>query len=253
MSFTKVFIPSLANEVGLMAASMLSHIKYWSETSGKDKIFRTNKELSDDFEGALSPSQIQRCKQKLIDKGYITTSYDKCYDRTTHYMLTEKAKSLFASVSEKAKKVVEVVVNEVKKPVAKAKEYVNKWSKPKQEVPVDSRISDTEVKVDGHNPIRGFDLLAALGKKKKDVVQEENLVDICEDEEDCNINSDDYFAAIDIAMATAQERSMQTILEQQATFDTSSGVSVFKRIPNIDILENNRKLKEESMLFSEDY
>ena len=246
MSFTKVFIPSVANEVGLMAASMLSHIKYWSESTGKEKVYRTNKQLSQDFEGSLSPSQVQRCKQRLIEKGYITTSYDKCYDRVTHYLLTDKAKEVFGMIKAKLK----TVANEIKKPVEKVKQAVNKYIKPEQ-----NKTVDTEVKVDGHRPVRGFDLLSALGKKKVAVQEiQEEVQEVNQEEPEPDY--DDYFKAIDIAMATAQERVAQhqqnAELEKSTSF-TGSTLSIFKRIPNVDILENNRKLKQEADLFSEDY
>lgn len=101
----KLINPVVAKEVGVMAAMVFQHICYWMQTQSVDVVYRSNKELSSDLDEAVSVSQIQRAKQKLLDKGLITLSrnpFNK-FDRTTHYSLTSKGKKMLLSLTVKEK------------------------------------------------------------------------------------------------------------------------------------------------------
>lgn len=89
----KGFISEVSIDVGKSAAIMINQLFQWwkSDVKRSNKIYRTNQELHEDLCGVLSIATIQRCKQKLIDKGYIEVSFDKGLNRVTHYSLTEKA------------------------------------------------------------------------------------------------------------------------------------------------------------------
>ena len=90
----KVLSPNIVKEVGTTAALLLQHINYWMFTQNKNKIFRTNNELIQDLNGMFTLFQIQYAKKKLVDNGFLVVTYDKKFDRTTHYTFTEKAISL---------------------------------------------------------------------------------------------------------------------------------------------------------------
>lgn len=90
----KVLLPEVAKEVGTTAALLLQHINYWMFTQSKNVIFRTNNELVNDLNNMFTLFQIQYAKKKLVEKGFLLVTYDKKYDRTSHYTLTEKAISL---------------------------------------------------------------------------------------------------------------------------------------------------------------
>jgi len=94
MKLIKVLLPEVAKEVGTTAALLLQHINYWMFTQSKNVIFRTNNELVNDLNNMFTLFQIQYAKKKLVDKGFLVITYDKKYDRTSHYTFTEKAISL---------------------------------------------------------------------------------------------------------------------------------------------------------------
>lgn len=77
----------VAKEAGKSSAILLNQLLQWKTV----KVFRTNAEMFEDLDGVLSIATIQRCKQKLIDFGYVIVSFDKGLNRVTHYTLTEKA------------------------------------------------------------------------------------------------------------------------------------------------------------------
>lgn len=224
MSYIKSYNPEVANLVGIQAALLLNHIKFWSETKNVSKVYRTNKQLSEDFEGSLSESQIQRAKKKLIDFGLILVSHDMGHTRTTHYSITEKACKL---------------LNIVKKVVKEVAKKVSKVVKPKTNME-DSFKKQGESR---SNVVKGIpDALKHLVGKKEELTSEP----VMEDEEDDNVDVDDYFAAIDAAMAQCD--APQTHYQPKGPFS-----DIFKRIPNIDILERNRKMKEDAKYFKEEY
>lgn len=215
MSYIKVYSPEIANIVGIQAASLLSHIKYWCESCNVEKMYRTNKQLSSDFEGSLSESQIQRCKKKLLDAGLIQVSHDLGHTRTTHYKLTEKAKNLLG-----------MIVSTVKKVAVKAKEVASKAVKNKK-----------------HNPVLGFNLKEALKQAKVKPTEQEIFNEEQEDDHDY----DEHFKALDIAMLQCKKDKIED-LKFTDILDKA-----FKKIPNIDLLENKRKMMDDVNHFKEEY
>ncbi|CAL1777452.1 hypothetical protein BRC2024_KCUCJSVR_CDS_0120 [Acinetobacter phage vB_AbaM_KissB] len=221
MSYIKSYNPEVANLVGIQAALLLNHIKFWSETKNVTKVYRTNKQLSEDFEGSLSESQIQRAKKKLVDFGLILISHDMGHTRTTHYSITEKACKLL-NVVKKVVKEVTKKVSKVIKPKTTMEDSFQKQGKPRS------------------NVIKGIpDALKHLVGKKGDLP--------CETiEEEDDVDADEYFAAIDAAMAECN--APHTDYQPKGSFS-----DIYKRIPNIDILERNRKMKEDAKYFKEEY
>ena len=124
----KLVNPVVAKEVGVMASMVFQHICYWMQTQSVDVVYRSNKELSLDLDEAVSVSQVQRAKQKLLDKGLITLSrnpFNK-FDRTTHYSLTSKGKKMLLSVAVKGKQITsetKEIINETVKEVKSKIEY----------------------------------------------------------------------------------------------------------------------------------
>lgn len=124
----KLVNPVVAKEVGVMASMVFQHICYWMQTQSVDVVYRSNKELSLDLDEAVSVSQIQRAKQKLLNKGLITLSrnpFNK-FDRTTHYSLTSKGKKMLLSVAVKGKQITsetKEIINETVKEVKSKIEY----------------------------------------------------------------------------------------------------------------------------------
>ena len=118
----KLINPVVAKEVGVMAAMVFQHICYWMQTQSVDVVYRSNKELSSDLDEAVSVSQVQRAKQKLLDKGLIALSrnpFNK-FDRTTHYSLTSKGKKMLLSLAVKGKQITsetKEIINETVKEV----------------------------------------------------------------------------------------------------------------------------------------
>lgn len=127
----KLINPVVAKEVGVMAAMVFQHICYWMQTQSVDVVYRSNKELSSDLDEAVSVSQVQRAKQKLLDKGLITLSrnpFNK-FDRTTHYSLTSKGKKMLLSLAVKGKQItsetkeiIDETVKEVKSKIEDVRE-----------------------------------------------------------------------------------------------------------------------------------
>ncbi len=120
----KLINPVVAKEVGVMAAMVFQHICYWMQTQSVDVIYRSNKELSSDLDEAVSVSQVQRAKQKLLNSGLIKLSrnpFNK-FDRTTHYSLTIKGKKMLLSVAVKTKETIKETVQEVKDKIEHVRE-----------------------------------------------------------------------------------------------------------------------------------
>lgn len=90
----KGLTPEVAKEVGKSAAIMLQQLIQWFKSKPVDKVYRTNDEMFEDLNGILSVATIQRCKQRLIDNGYVEITFDKGLNRTTHYKLTEKGQAV---------------------------------------------------------------------------------------------------------------------------------------------------------------
>lgn len=92
----KSITPEVAKVVGKSASLLLNQMAYLFKSWGRDKIYRTNKQLVDDLEGLLSESTIKRSKNKLIDAGLISVSFDRGVNRQTFYSLTNKAKAMLS-------------------------------------------------------------------------------------------------------------------------------------------------------------
>lgn len=122
----KLINPVVAKEVGVMAAMVFQHICYWMQTQSVDVVYRSNKELSSDLDEAVSVSQVQRAKQKLLDKGLITLSHNPFnkFDRTTHYSLTSKGKKMLLSVAVKGKQIASEAKEVVKETTQDVKDKI---------------------------------------------------------------------------------------------------------------------------------
>ena len=144
MSMLKLINPVVAKEVGVMAAMVFQHICYWMQTQSVGVVYRSNKELSLDLDEAVSVSQVQRAKQKLLNKGFITLSrnpFNK-FDRTTHYSLTSKGKKMLLSVAVKGKQIVsetKEIINET------IKEVKSKIEDVRESLKTASNSSNTDV------------------------------------------------------------------------------------------------------------
>lgn len=127
----KGFTTEVAQEVGKSGAILLNQLLQWFKSQNVEKVYRTNSELAEDLGGILSVATIQRAKVALVDAGYITVSFDKGLNRTTHYSLTEKAKSVLGLLKEAVVKVAEKVAEKATQVIKP-----NKPSKPKCTSPV---------------------------------------------------------------------------------------------------------------------
>ena len=87
----------IIGEVGKSASFLLNQLYLWSTSKNTTTVFRTNEKLVEDLDGVISIRTLSRAKKILIEKGYVTTSFDKGRFRATHYTLTKKALELFAS------------------------------------------------------------------------------------------------------------------------------------------------------------
>lgn len=122
----KLVNPVVAKEVGVMASMVFQHICYWMQTQSVDVVYRSNKELSSDLDEAVSVSQVQRAKKKLLDKGLITLSrnpFNK-FDRTTHYSLTSKGKKMLLSVAVKGKQITSETKETINETVKEVKSKI---------------------------------------------------------------------------------------------------------------------------------
>lgn len=95
------FDTGIAADVGINAALVFEHIKFWIQHNektgknlkeGKHWMYSTQKELSEQFE-YLSVKQVRTALAKLEDAGYIIKgNFNRSgYDRTCWYALGEKA------------------------------------------------------------------------------------------------------------------------------------------------------------------
>lgn len=238
MSYIKSFKPEIANIVGIQAALLLNHIKFWMDSKGLDKIYRTNANLSDDFEGTLSESQIQRAKKKLVDNGFIIITHDKGHTRTSHFTLTEKAKSFFTVVVEKVKKAVSKVVEQVKKP--KKSEKKTEMEKSFDEGFQNKNAIPFKPTKEMIEKIRG-----------KSIEEDENVVNpsFCVEDELNQNGDEDYFMAIDKAF-----EQCAVVEEQEKSLSLSELMSkAFSQVPNLSDFKNKLALQEQAKYFKEDY
>ena len=98
LKMLKSLTPEVAKIVGKSASILLNQIIYLSKSLGKEKIYRTNRQLISDLEGLFSESTIKRAKKKLVDSGLIQLSFERGINRQSFYSLTEKAKGLSSHI-----------------------------------------------------------------------------------------------------------------------------------------------------------
>ena len=228
----KGLVSEIALEVGNSSAMVLNQLYQWVKCKNRTTVFRTNQELKDDLCGLISTATIQRSKKKLVDKGYVTISFKKGFNRVTYFTLTEKALKLLSEVKEEAveaiketKKAVAVVKKVVAKPVAQTTEKMKSLFAEQG-----TRTAPSPI------PEHLRQMLKGLGGKKK---VEEKV------EDDTGINEEQW---LEIEKAQAKQLKPSSTLSMSELVDIA-----FKQVPNIDVFESNRQLQESKLLFSEDY
>ena len=173
----KLINPVVAKEVGVMAAMVFQHICYWMQTQSVDVVYRSNKELSSDLDEAVSVSQVQRAKQKLLDKGLITLSrnpFNK-FDRTTHYSLTSKGKKMLLSLAVKGKQITsetKEIINETVKEVKSKIEDVRESLKTAPNCS-NTEIGGTCVHKQQNNAVKSNESVIQQHNKQQQWIQQE--------------------------------------------------------------------------------
>ena len=167
----KLVNPVVAKEVGVMASMVFQHICYWMQTQSVDVVYRSNKELSLDLDEAVSVSQVQRAKRKLLDKGLITLSrnpFNK-FDRTTHYSLTSKGKKLMLSVAVKGKQITSETKEIINETVKEVKSKIEDVADSLKRAPNSSNteVGGTYVPEQQNNAIKSNDSCIQQPKKQQ--------------------------------------------------------------------------------------
>lgn len=207
----------VAQEVGKSGAILFNQLLQWFKGQNVDKVYRTNSELAEDLCGILSPATIQRAKVALVNAGYVEVSFDKGLNRTTHYRLTEKAKTLLGE----AKKVVSNVVKKVSSTFTGNKAQTQP-KKPVAAPPQHTSQAMKESFKEGFNnssavpcPTSAIEKLKGLLKGKK--AGEDKPVEATSYEDDSHlfpkkqtvldnpndISDEEYFASLDAVMGLA--------------------------------------------------
>ena len=218
----------VAQEVGKSGAILFNQLLQWFKGQNVDKVYRTNSELAEDLCGILSPATIQRAKVALVKAGYVEVSFDKGLNRTTHYRLTEKAKSLLGE----AKKAVSSVVKKVSSTFtgtnrkAESKTSQNKpQTQPKKPVAAPrqqtSQAMEESFKEGFNNssavpcPTSAIEKLKGLLKSKKVVEDKPVETPLYEDDSHLfpkkqsvldnpnDISNEEYFSSLDVVMGLA--------------------------------------------------
>ena len=167
----KLVNPVVAKEVGVMASMVFQHICYWMQTQSVDVVYRSNKELSLDLDEAVSVSQVQRAKQKLLDKGLITLSrntFNK-FDRTTHYSLTSKGRKMLLSVAVKGKQIASETKETIDETVKEVKSNIEDVSE-SLKTPSNSSIAEvcgTYVPEQQNNAVKSNESVIEKPKKQQ--------------------------------------------------------------------------------------
>ena len=275
MKLIKVLLPEVAKEVGTTAALLLQHINYWMFTQSKNVIFRTNNELVNDLNNMFTLFQIQYAKKKLVEKGFLVVTYDKKYDRTSHYTLTEKAISLLKEHTDyllgknRNKTSHKTTVNQ---PYIEFNNVGGTYVPVSEENAVsrDYEVSDVSVKpqqtlvckpqqMTNKGMQKAFseygekreevkkgvpDALKHLLRKKGDGSDKSNKPDLTP------INEEDVVEQCDINQCDINEvNELATILSNE-TLET---VSIFNRPPNVDIFNKRMYYQEQALNFKEDW
>lgn len=220
----KGFLPEVSKEVGTSAAILLNQLVQWFKSSTKEKIYRTNAGLAEDLGDILSVATIQRCKERLISAGYITVSYDKGIKRDTHYQLTEKAKLLFGlqKVVEVVEKVQEAVGSTVEKVVDAFKKPKSEYKKPK---PTYTKNPNNAAQTKSMK-----EAFENYGKRDKAMPCPENLLEKLKG----------------LIKPKEEEPVVQPI-------PTKPAGSIYSRVPSVENLNRNMRMREEAKNFCEDY
>lgn len=249
----KGFTTEVASEVGKSGAILLNQIYQWFKSKNRDKIFRTNSELSQDLCGLLSVATIQRAKMALIEKGYIEVSFDKGYKRTTHYKLTEKAIGALTKVEdtvEKVEKAVGTAKDVVKKAASGVKSFVKPKATPNGNQPSAGSESMKASFKEGMTNAKAIacprDLLSKLLKNKNKVVDESPVeVKPVAYEDDSHL-----FPKKDVPVVDR----VQDISDEEYFSGLSSTIGLaYNQIPNADILNKNMQEKQSMQNFNEDW
>lgn len=247
----KGFTTEVANEVGKSGAILLNQLYQWFKNKNRDKIFRTNSELSQDLCGLLSVATIQRAKIALIEKGYVEVSFDKGYKRTTHYKLTDKAIAALTKVNESVEKVVEKTKDVVKKAASGVKSFVKPKAAPNGNQPSAGSESMKASFKEGMTNEKAIpcprDLFSKLLKcnAKKDPVDVENKPKTETYEDDSHLFPQREIPVVD---------RVQEISDEEYFSGLSSTVGLaYNQMPNIDILNKNMQEKVSMQNFSEDW
>ena len=275
MKLIKVLLPEVAKEVGTTAALLLQHINYWMFTQSKNVIFRTNNELVNDLNNMFTLFQIQYAKKKLVEKGFLVVTYDKKYDRTSHYTLTEKAISLLKEHTDyllcknrnktSSKTTVNQPYNDFNNvgctyvPVGEenavsrdyevydvsGKQEKTLVGKPQQMTNKGMQKAFSEYGEKREEVKKGVpDALKHLLRKKGDESNESNKPDLTP------INEEDVVNNTIVEQCDITEvNDLATILSNE-TLET---VSVFKRPPNVDISNKRMYYQEQALNFKEDW
>ena len=177
----KLVNPVVAKEVGVMAAMVFQHICYWMQTQSVDVVYRSNKELSLDLDEAVSVSQVQRAKQKLLDKGLITLSrnpFNK-FDRTTHYSLTSKGKKMLLSVAVKGKQITSETKETINETLKEVKSKIENARESLKTAPNSSNteVGDTYVHEQQNNAVKSNESVIQQTKKQRDWIPRDQYVE----------------------------------------------------------------------------
>lgn len=227
----KGLLPEVAKEVGKSAAILLQQLLQWFKSKTVDRVYRTNEEMFEDLHGVLSPATIQRCKQRLIEKGYVIVSFDKGLNRVTHYKLTEKGQVLLdASKAQRKTAAQPETKADTAKPVAKysRKPAACKSNNALEHNPVMKKSFDEGFENKDAVPMPA-NLLALFGKKNAEVVEVAQPEQTAEELEWAAIVqaememqeeefSDEDYANAEIAMLQSIEAAAQPAPEQSMTF-----------------------------------
>ena len=246
----KVLIPSIAKEVGTTAALLLQHINYWMHTQNKEKIFRTNGQIVEDLNGMFTIFQIQYAKKKLVEKGYISISYDKGCNRVSHYKITEKGVSLLKEhtfmLLNKAKDVVKKTVSTVKKGF-----YENNNKNTSQEsytgaTTLVKQQGGTVVPETNKQPKKAFKSMYDCFNEQGQQTGDKNAARKAMELLLGKTKRDEVVVNQKIDLSPINE-------EHIPSKDEEMFGGVFSKIPNVDILEKQRMMKEQMLSYKEDW
>lgn len=269
----KGLVADVAKEVGKSAALILNQLYQWFKTQKVEKVYRTNEELKADLHDLVSTATIQRAKQRLVKEGYIVVSFDKGLNRTTHYLLTDKARKMLTPVVDKPAPAPKKN-DSVSKPFSKQ----NSNGKPDDNLPETAKRLFEEAGKEREGIVKGIpealkNLVGIKGKKKQDtsdqptkgaqdlpplppVIADEDFFGVPAFESPVvseDISDEEYFGitpeewiAIDIANGKIQQPEKSVTMGELMN-------AAFGRVPNVDIREQNRSLLEAAHNFKEEY